>query len=126
MAKDAEGIRVVIYDQEYFVRGDLDEEYIQKLAQYLDAKMRAIAGRTRTVDSLRVAVLAALNIADEYHQVKAKYEQQPNASTRRWKSARGCSTGSEGSGVNPRHQAASPRFLPAFPAGASDENTVHR
>ena len=75
MAKDAEGIRVVIYDQEYFVRGDLDEEYIQTLAKYLDVKMRAIAGRTRTVDSLRVAVLAALNIADEYHQVKAKYEQ---------------------------------------------------
>lgn len=75
MAKDAEGIRVVIYDQEYFVRGDLDEEYIQKLAKYLDAKMRAIAGRTRTVDSLRVAVLAALNIADEYHQVKAKHEE---------------------------------------------------
>ena len=75
MAKDAEGIRVVIYDQEYCMRGDLDEEYIQKLAQYLDAKMRAIAGRTRTVDSLRVAVLAALNIADEYHQMKAKYEE---------------------------------------------------
>ena len=75
MAKDAEGIRVIIYDQEYFVRGDLDEEYIQKLAKYLDVKMRAIAGRTRTVDSLRVAVLAALNIADEYHQVKAKYEE---------------------------------------------------
>ena len=75
MAKDAEGIRVVIYDQEYFVRGDLDEEYIQKLAKFLDTKMRSIAGRTRTVDSLRVAVLAALNIADEYHQVKAKYEE---------------------------------------------------
>jgi cell division protein ZapA len=75
VAKDAEGIRVVIYDQEYFVRGDLNEEYIQKLAKYLDVKMRAIAGRTRTVDSLRVAVLAALNVADEYHQVKAKYEE---------------------------------------------------
>ena len=57
------------------MRGDLDEVYIQKLAQYLDSKMRAIADRTRTVDSLRVAVLAALNIADEYHQVKAKSEE---------------------------------------------------
>jgi cell division protein ZapA len=75
MAKDAEGIRVVIYDQEYYVRGDLDEQYIQRLAKFLDTRMRAIAGRTRTVDSLRVAVLAALNIADEYHQVKAKYEE---------------------------------------------------
>ena len=75
MAMDAQGIRVVIYDQEYYMRGDLDEVYIQKLAQYLDSKMRAIADRTRTVDSLRVAVLAALNIADEYHQVKAKFEE---------------------------------------------------
>jgi len=75
VTEDAEGIRVVIYDQEYFMRGALDKEYIQKLAKYLDAKMRDIAGRRRTVDSLRVAVLAALNIADEYHQVKAKYEE---------------------------------------------------
>lgn len=75
MAKDAEGIRVIIYDQEYYVRGGMDEEYIQKLGKYLDAKMRAIAGRTRTVDSLRLAVLAALNIADEYHQIKARYEE---------------------------------------------------
>ncbi len=75
MAKDAEGIRVNIYDQEYYVRGGMDEEYIQKLGKYLDAKMRAIAGRTRTVDSLRLAVLAALNIADEYHQIKARYEE---------------------------------------------------
>ena len=75
MAKDAGGIRVVIYDQEYCMRGDLDEEYIQKLAQYLDTKMRAIAARTRTVDSLRVAVLAGINIADEYHREKAKYEE---------------------------------------------------
>ena len=75
MTNDAEGVRVVIYDQEYFMRGALDEEYIQGLAKYLDLKMRAIAGRRGTVDSLRVAVLAALNIADEYHQVKAKYEE---------------------------------------------------
>jgi cell division protein ZapA len=75
VTKDAEGVRVVIYDQEYFMRGALDEEYIQGLAKYLDLKMRAIAGRRGTVDSLRVAVLAALNIADEYHQVKAKYEE---------------------------------------------------
>jgi cell division protein ZapA len=74
VAHDAGEIRVVIYDQEYCMRGDLDPEYIANLAQFLDTRMRAIAGRTRTVDSLRVAVLAALNIADEYHQLKAKYE----------------------------------------------------
>ena len=74
MAKEPQSIRVVIYDQEYFMRGDLNAEYIQKLAQYVDAKMRSIAERTRTVDSLRVAMLAALNVADEYHQLKARYE----------------------------------------------------
>jgi cell division protein ZapA len=74
VTKAPDGIRVEIYDQEYFMRGELDPEYIRRLAQYLDTKMRSIAERTHTVDSLRVAVLAALNIADEYHQVKAKYE----------------------------------------------------
>lgn len=75
MTKDARGIRVVIYDQEYFMRGDLDEAYIQKLAQYLDGKMRSIADRSRTVDTVRVAILAALNVADEYHRLKAKHEE---------------------------------------------------
>jgi len=75
MSKEPQSIRVVIYDQEYFMRGDLNREYIEKLAQYLDAKMRSIAERTRTVDTLRVAMLAALNVADEYHQMKARYEE---------------------------------------------------
>ena len=75
MAKEPQSIRVVIYDQEYFMRGDLNQEYIQKLARYLDTKMRSIAERTRTVDTLRVAMLAALNVADEYHQLKARYEE---------------------------------------------------
>jgi cell division protein ZapA len=74
VATTKDGIRVMIYDQEYHMKGELDAEYIEKLAQFLDAKMRSIAGRTRTVDSLRVAVLAGLNIADEYHQLKTKYE----------------------------------------------------
>lgn len=76
MATTKDGIRVMIYDQEYHMKGALDAEYIEKLAEYLDAKMRSIAGRTRTVDSLRVAVLAGLNIADEYHQLKAKHENE--------------------------------------------------
>ena len=74
MAKTQDGIRVEIYDQEYNMRGDLDPGYIQKLAKLLDGRMRSIAAKTHTVDSLRVAVLAALNIADEYQQLKTKYE----------------------------------------------------
>jgi cell division protein ZapA len=74
VAKTQDGIRVEIYDQEYNMRGDLDPDYIQKLAKLLDGRMRSIAAKTHTVDSLRVAVLAALNIADEYQQLKTKYE----------------------------------------------------
>jgi cell division protein ZapA len=74
VAKTSEGVRVTIYDQEYNMKGELDPEYIEKLAKFLDGKMRSIAARSRTVDSLRVAVLAGLNLADEYHQLKSKYE----------------------------------------------------
>ena len=74
MTKTSDGVKVEIYDQEYHMRGELDAEYIRKLAEYLDSKMRSIAQRTHTVDSLRVAVLAALNIADEYHQLKSRHD----------------------------------------------------
>ena len=76
-------IRVTIYDQEYQMRGQLDPEYIRKLAQFVDEKMRSIAKRTQTVESLRLAVLAALNIADEYHQLKARHEEMEKDAARR-------------------------------------------
>ena len=66
-------VRVDIYDQTYHLRGS-DTEYIAQLAEYVDTKMRLIAQQAATVDSLRVAVLAALNIADELHVLKRKYE----------------------------------------------------
>ncbi len=66
-------VRVEIYDQTYQLRGS-DPEYIGKLADYVDTKMRLISQQASTVDSLRVAVLAALNIADEYLLLKRKYE----------------------------------------------------
>jgi cell division protein ZapA len=57
-------VSVDIYDQTYHLRAP-DPEYIEKLAAMVDAKMRAVSANGLTVDSLRVAVLAALNIADE-------------------------------------------------------------
>lgn len=69
----AGSVRVEIYDQPYNLRGT-DPDYIFKLADYVDLKMRTVAEQTSTVDSLRLAVLAALNIADEYQVLKRKYE----------------------------------------------------
>jgi cell division protein ZapA len=69
--KDAQNssVRVEIFDQAYNLRGS-DPQYILKLAEYVDAKMRAVAEATNTIDTVRLAVLAALNIADEYHLLK--------------------------------------------------------
>jgi len=71
--KDAQNtsVRVEIFDQAYNLRGS-DPEYILKIAEYVDSKMRAVAAATNTIDTVRLAVLAALNIADEYHLLKKK------------------------------------------------------
>lgn len=66
-------VRVEIFDQAYNLRGS-DPEYILKLAEYVDAKMRAVAEATNTIDTVRLAVLAALNIADEYHLLKKRQD----------------------------------------------------
>ena len=73
--KDAQNgsVRVEIFDQAYNLRGS-DPEYILKLAEFVDTKMRAVAEATNTIDTVRLAVLAALNIADEYHLLKRKQE----------------------------------------------------
>ena len=75
MAQEQSGNRpgyvtVQIYDQDYHLSGQ-DTEHIRALAALVDARMRAVAAQGRTVDSLRVAVLAALNLADELSQVSA-------------------------------------------------------
>jgi cell division protein ZapA len=66
-------VRVEIFDQVYNLRGS-DADYIIQLAEYVDGKMRAVSEQTATVDSVRLAVLAALNIADEYHLLKRRLE----------------------------------------------------
>jgi cell division protein ZapA len=63
----AEGrvIPVEINGQRYPIRSTLDPEYVSRLASFVDERMRVAADSTPTGDSLRLAVLAALNIADE-------------------------------------------------------------
>jgi cell division protein ZapA len=68
-------IRVEIYNQTYSIRSDGDNHYILELADYVDRKMREISSGTLTVDSLKVAILAALHIADEFYQLKHAQSQ---------------------------------------------------
>jgi cell division protein ZapA len=73
--KDAQNtsVRVEIFDQAYNLRGS-DPEYILRLAEYVDSKMRAVAAATNTIDTVRLAVLAALNIADEFHVLQKRLD----------------------------------------------------
>jgi cell division protein ZapA len=68
-------IKVEIYNQTYNIRSDGDTEYIIQLAEFVDSRMREISSGTLTVDSLKVAILAALHIADELHRLKNMHEQ---------------------------------------------------
>jgi len=72
-AQAAGAVVVEIYGQVYQLRGT-DVAHIEKLAGIVDGKMRAVSAHGATVDSLRVAVLAALNIADELTALRARYE----------------------------------------------------
>jgi cell division protein ZapA len=58
-------ISVEIHGHRYPIRSTLDEAYVARLASYVDEKMRAAADSAPTGDLLRVAVLTALNVADE-------------------------------------------------------------
>jgi cell division protein ZapA len=63
-------VKAQIFGQTYTISGELDEDYVLKLASFVDEKMRAVANATATVDTQKVAVLAALAIADELHSAQ--------------------------------------------------------
>jgi cell division protein ZapA len=58
-------VDVEIFGKVYTVRGDKDPDYVRRVAEFVDRKMREIAQVTDTVSTSRIAILASLNIADE-------------------------------------------------------------
>ena len=70
-------IEIEIYGQKYRIRvkGEEDEKYISHLTSYVDQKMREVAVKSKSVDVLKVAVLAALNVADEYFLCQKNLDQ---------------------------------------------------
>lgn len=65
---------VEIFGSVYNVRGAEDGEYLQELAGVVDRKMHEIAGQVTTVDTAKIAILAALNLADELFQAQRLQE----------------------------------------------------
>jgi len=67
---DVRVVPVEILGQRYPIRSALDETYVAELASYVDGKIRSAAEATPSSDMVRVAVLAALNIADEFFRAR--------------------------------------------------------
>ena len=65
---------VEIFGAVYSVRGEQDREYLQELASTVDRTMRQIAEKVTTVDAGRIAILAALNLADELIQCQRRQD----------------------------------------------------
>jgi cell division protein ZapA len=65
---------VEIFGQTYNVRGNGDPDYLAELARFVDTRMREVAAQVATVDPAKIAILAALNIADEFSRFRRQRE----------------------------------------------------
>ncbi|MGE5380256.1 MAG: cell division protein ZapA [Methylocystaceae bacterium] len=73
--KKSNRVTVTIYGEDYIVRGSEDPSYIQMLAAYVDRKMNMIGQRNTNLSDGKVAVLVALNLADELSKLQEDYDQ---------------------------------------------------
>lgn len=69
--------QVEIFGQTYSVRADGESTYVHDLARFVDSRMREVADRTATVDTTKIAILAALNITDDLKQVERQRRDDP-------------------------------------------------
>jgi cell division protein ZapA len=72
MSDDYNILKVNIYGTEYPIKGTTDVEYIKRVAQYVDSKMREVNKNISIDSSLKVSILAALNITDELFKEREK------------------------------------------------------
>ncbi|MFT9848932.1 cell division protein ZapA [Aneurinibacillus sp. REN35] len=73
--QNKERVVVEIYGQYYTMKGDSSSSHMRMVAGYVDDKMRKIASANPRLDTNKLAVLAALNMADEYFRLRLEYEE---------------------------------------------------
>jgi len=79
MSEESNQVQISIFGQEYSVKAPADSDYIKKIAEYLDAKMREVqSGFTTTQSSTRIAILAGMNITDELFNSRQSGESENN------------------------------------------------
>ncbi len=66
---------VEVFGEKFSLKTDQDPEYLQKLAALVDKEMRAVSRQVNNLPPVRVGVLAALKIADEYFQIRKDFEE---------------------------------------------------
>ncbi|MEW5806295.1 MAG: cell division protein ZapA [Acidobacteriota bacterium] len=81
MVEDSKVHQVEIFGQSYNVRGEGDTDYITEVAAYVDKVMRDVSNSTGIADTFKVAILAALNIADDYLALKNKASSEKGEDT---------------------------------------------
>jgi cell division protein ZapA len=69
-----ESIQVEIFGQTYSIKAGNDPEYIRELAALVDTRMKDVQKGTGTADGYRIAILAALNIADELNRLRSQHD----------------------------------------------------
>jgi cell division protein ZapA (FtsZ GTPase activity inhibitor) len=74
-------IEIEVYGRPYKIRvkGEEDEKYVNHLTSYVDQKMQEIAVKSKSTDALKVAVLALLNIADDFFVSRKRLDQLDEA-----------------------------------------------
>jgi len=77
--EDAHVTTVQIFGREYKIRGHADKKYIREMAKYVDDKMKELASNASLPSQERLAILVALNIADELFQERAKSSETISA-----------------------------------------------
>ena len=73
--KANQGTPVQIFGQVYRLRSDEDADRVRQIAEMVDQKMNRIADRGASADNYRIAVLAALELADELHSLRDKHAE---------------------------------------------------
>lgn len=68
-------VTVEIFNEEYVVRGEENPDYIDMLATYVDRRMKMIQKRNPNLSSTKIAVLTALNLADELNKLQEDYDE---------------------------------------------------
>ncbi|MBP1609657.1 MAG: hypothetical protein H6Q04_1892 [Acidobacteria bacterium] len=80
---DSKIVMIKIYDREYALRTDGDPAHLRELCVGLDQRMKAVADSSGTVDTLKVAILTALSLADELRRIQNELKEMDESVSRR-------------------------------------------